>query len=173
MDEKTPDWAVTFTYDAAPDEQSLQRAEELLDPAAVPTVAAVGTDRVTVTLHVPAEDPVDAVESGGKLLDRSGVAEAFGWLQVAVEAVDEAEHERRADAPTLPELVGASEVGAMLGVSRQRVHQLRESSAFPAPLVEVAMGPLWDARAVEAFARDWSRRPGRRAGRRPLAVASG
>lgn len=65
--------------------------------------------------------------------------------------------------PTLPTLLGSSEVGELLGVSRQRVHQLhREHPEFPPPLVQVSMGPLWDEAAVEKFAQVWDRRPGRR-----------
>lgn len=86
---------------------------------------------------------------------------------LAIEFMTLAEYERRADEPTLPVLVGSSEVAEILGVSRQRVHQLRTHPGFPSPLVEVAMGPLWDERAVEAFARDWARKPGR-----PSAVSS-
>lgn len=59
--------------------------------------------------------------------------------------------------------LGSSEVGALLGVSRQRVHQLhREHPDFPPPLVQVSMGLLWDEAAVEKFAQLWDRRPGRR-----------
>lgn len=59
--------------------------------------------------------------------------------------------------------LGSSEVGALLGVSRQRVHQLhREHPDFSPPLVQVSMGPLWDEAAVEKFAQVWDRRPGRR-----------
>lgn len=59
--------------------------------------------------------------------------------------------------------LGSSEVGELLGVSRQRVHQLhREHPDFPPPLVLVSMGPLWDEAAVEKFAQVWDRRPGRR-----------
>ena len=64
--------------------------------------------------------------------------------------------------PTIPTLLGASEVAELLGVSRQRVHQLhRGNAAFPAPLVEVAMGPLWDEQAIDKFADNWDRKPGR------------
>jgi hypothetical protein len=168
MDEQmTHDWAVTFTYDGTLDEDALQWVAETLESvSADAAVAAAPHDhRVTVTLFLPGDDPIDAVEAGRKTLFSIGVL--AGAPLIAVDAVTEAEHERRADAPTLPELVGASEVGQRLGVSRQRVHQLREHATFPAPLVEVAMGPLWDARAIDAFARAWSRRPGRP----PLAVA--
>lgn len=65
--------------------------------------------------------------------------------------------------PTVPALLGASDVAALLGVSRQRVHQLAASHPdFPAPLVHLRMGPLWSEAAVEAFARSWTRTPGRR-----------
>ena len=169
MDEQTSqDWAVTFTYDATPDETALSSVEDALADIVDVSVAAAPRDgHVTITLYLPGEDPGDAVDLGKRMLTSHGVLDLIGGPLVAVEAMTEAEQEHRADAPTLPELVGASEVGQMLGVSRQRVHQLREHSAFPAPLVEVAMGPLWDARAIEAFARTWSRRPGRP----PLAVA--
>ena len=164
MDEHTgQDWSVTFTYDAAPDEDTLREVENSLEYAVDgdAVVAAAPLDhRVTVTLLLSAPDPGDAIEYGRKALLHIG-AHAFGGPPIAIEAVTAAEQERRADMPTLPELVGASEVGQMLGVSRQRVHQLREHATFPAPLVEVAMGPLWDARAIDAFARAWSRRPGR------------
>ncbi|HEY6747047.1 MAG TPA: hypothetical protein VI357_15170 [Mycobacteriales bacterium] len=170
MDERTSEhWSVTFTYDAAPDEATLQTVETALDESSTDvSVAALPREhRVTVTLYLPGPDPADAIESGRKLLSGINPEAVLGGPLIAVEAIAEAEQERRAAQPTLPELVGASEVGQMLGVSRQRVHQLREHDTFPAPLVEVAMGPLWDARAIEAFARAWSRRPGRP----PLAVA--
>jgi hypothetical protein len=80
---------------------------------------------------------------------------------VAVEVLTVDELERRADQPTMPTLVGASEVADILHVTRQRVHQVRSHKGFPAPLVEVAMGPLWDERAVQRFAREWDSKPGR------------
>jgi hypothetical protein len=159
-EQRPDDWAVTFTFEAAPDHGLLEKLGDALEPHDV-SVAAVPTDSFAVTGHVGAVGPVEAITSMQALVAPAvtmilGVAEV-----VAIEAMTEDEYERRADAPTLPEMVGASEVGEMLGVSRQRVHQLRENSAFPAPLVEVSMGPLWDARAIEAFAREWDRRPGR------------
>lgn len=71
-----------------------------------------------------------------------------------------------ADASTaqnLPHLVSAAEVGDQLGISRQRVHQLQSTAGFPEPLYRLRTGPVWDARAIEAFATRWDRRPGRRA----------
>lgn len=54
-------------------------------------------------------------------------------------------------------LVGAHEIGEMLGVSRQRVHQLVTRPDFPAPVVKLAMGSVWSAEEV----RQWARARGR------------
>jgi hypothetical protein len=160
-DQQQPEeWAVTFTFAAASDEDRLDKLACALGEHDA-SVAGAPPDRVTVAMHVAAVGPVEAIARAHAVV-AAVVTMVLGVAPVlAVEALTEAEHERRADAPTLPELVGASEVAGMLGVSRQRVHQLREHPSFPAPLVEVAMGPLWDARAVLAFAAEWDRRPGR------------
>ena len=63
---------------------------------------------------------MEAATTGRAAMVEHDVAGAVGGALVAVEAVSGEEH--GAAAPTLPELLRASEVGAMLGVSRQRVH---------------------------------------------------
>lgn len=64
--------------------------------------------------------------------------------------------------PDTAELVGPGEVAELLGVSRQRVHQLSGQHAdFPAPYARLGIGPVWMLPAVEAFERRWSRKPGR------------
>jgi hypothetical protein len=59
------------------------------------------------------------------------------------------------------ELVGVSEVAELLGVSRQRVAQLREREDFPAPIAELAAGPVWTRTSLTRFVEAWPRRPGR------------
>lgn len=54
-------------------------------------------------------------------------------------------------------LVGAAEIGIMLGVSRQRVQQLVNSEDFPAPEVTLGMGKVWSREAVERWAREHGR----------------
>lgn len=56
-----------------------------------------------------------------------------------------------------PRLVGAQEIGRMLGVNRQRVHQLAALPGFPAPVAVLAMGKVWTAPDVER----WAKRVGR------------
>lgn len=49
-------------------------------------------------------------------------------------------------------LLGVAEIAAMLGVSRQRVHQLiQESGDFPVPEAELAGGRIWARSAVAAW----------------------
>lgn len=55
-------------------------------------------------------------------------------------------------------LVGLTEIATMLGLSRQRVHQLtQEDATFPKPTVILKAGLIWERAAVEA----WAERTGR------------
>lgn len=64
------------------------------------------------------------------------------------------------DAPTNGHhrLVGAAEIAAMLGVSRQHVHQLTRRPGFPPPLAELAMGTVWDGEVITAWNATRTRR---------------
>ncbi|HJQ72834.1 MAG TPA: hypothetical protein VJ887_05430 [Actinomycetota bacterium] len=57
--------------------------------------------------------------------------------------------------------LGVSEVARELGVSRQRVFELRRSDAFPAPIADLAAGPVWKGSSLQRFIEGWERRPGR------------
>lgn len=50
-------------------------------------------------------------------------------------------------------LVGAVEIAAMLGVSRQRVYQLAASADFPIPEASLAGGRVWSRESIEEWAR--------------------
>jgi hypothetical protein len=56
-----------------------------------------------------------------------------------------------------PELVGATEIAALLGVTRQRVQQLAAGPDFPAPVADLTMGKVWVLDDVRA----WADRTGR------------
>lgn len=58
--------------------------------------------------------------------------------------------------------LGAAEVAESLGISRQRLAELRMRSDFPAPVAELAAGPVWRASTLQRFVASWDRRPGRR-----------
>jgi hypothetical protein len=56
---------------------------------------------------------------------------------------------------------GVSEVAALLGVSRQRVAELRHKRGFPAPIAEISAGPIWEISSLNLFLEGWQRKPGR------------
>ena len=51
-------------------------------------------------------------------------------------------------------LVGAAEIASMLGISRQRVHQVTTRPGFPAPVVVLSMGKVWHREEVLAWDRE-------------------
>ncbi len=56
------------------------------------------------------------------------------------------------------DLMGAAEIGKLLGVSRQRVQPLvcddaRNTNGFPEPAASLDMGKVWRADEVRAWAR--------------------
>jgi prophage regulatory protein len=54
----------------------------------------------------------------------------------------------------MPKLVGAAEIGQMLGgISRQRVYQLTAKDDFPAPLEILSTGKVWAYEDVKAYAQ--------------------
>lgn len=55
-------------------------------------------------------------------------------------------------------LVGVTEIAEMLGLSRQRVHQLAaDDPDFPAPTAVLRGGTIWERAAVERWARESGR----------------
>ena len=59
-------------------------------------------------------------------------------------------------------VVGAAELAELLGISRQRLAQLRKDGALPPPDLVLAATPLWSTTTVEAFLWGWRRKPGRK-----------
>lgn len=57
--------------------------------------------------------------------------------------------------------LGVSETAETLNVSRQRVSELRARSDFPAPIAEIAAGPVWAGSSLKRFLASWDRKPGR------------
>lgn len=94
---------------------------------------------VDVTFYAPAE--LHLIDVIGKYVD--SISQVVGAAPSGIEIVREDEWQRRAAAPTMPELMSAAEISDELGVARQRVHQLRSTAAFPAPLAELRGGAVW------------------------------
>lgn len=150
------DWTVTIRVpdDEVTPEMMIGWEEELQGFDA--SVARPRDGEVTVHLHLSAPDAMKAT-----CVAYDAVVDHVGRRPIEIETLTEAEFARRAEEPTLPELMSAAEIADELGVRRQRVHQLRHLAAFPAPLAELRGGAVWDAAAVRKFADNWTRKPGR------------
>ncbi|MGH8825173.1 MAG: helix-turn-helix transcriptional regulator [Jiangellaceae bacterium] len=143
---------MTLTYVRRPDAETLMAYGEALDA----TVAAIPGRGFTVMLHEPADDPITAATKAARRSRRVVADDPTG-----IEALTDVEYERQALEPNVPEIVSAAEAADILGVSRQRLHQLRRHPRFPAPLYELRTGPLWTRDAIEWFVGVWERKPGR------------
>ena len=112
---------------------------------------------------------IEPVKEGLKGLDRAlkaitKAARDAGASDVVlgVELMTEAEQERRLTTPQIPELCGLSEVGDILGVTRQRAGQLAsDNDDFPPAVARLKAGPVYVKWQVEAFKSRWARRAGR------------
>jgi hypothetical protein len=54
-----------------------------------------------------------------------------------------------------------TEVAEALGVSGQRVYEIAELEDFPAPIVRLKAGPVWQRSALARFMSSWRRQAGR------------
>lgn len=156
----TTGWVVTLDYDLALTESEYGVLADRLDRIEVGLFNLPG-GMASATYWTDAPDPVKAAS-----VAREHLADYVDARPMAIHVVTAAAYEAQSAAPTLPPLVSAPEAAEILGgISRQRVHQLRSNPHFPAPLFELRTGPVWDARAIEKFAREWDRKPGRPAGK--------
>jgi predicted DNA-binding transcriptional regulator AlpA len=55
--------------------------------------------------------------------------------------------------PSSLDLMGAAEIGRLLGVSRQRVQQLVKTPGFPPPVAHLDMGKVWLSQDIAEWAR--------------------
>ena len=58
------------------------------------------------------------------------------------------------------DVFGSRELATMLGVSRQRLAQLRSDGTLPEPDAVLAATPVWKRSTVDGFLWGWRRRPG-------------
>lgn len=125
-------------------------------------VVRVARNAWRVTVTVDAESPTTAIAEGYDVILEGGLSSDMPrWPFVHLEATVADEHPRRLQEAGLPELVGTTEVLALLGIPRQRLHELRCAGRFPDPLVKLAATPVWLRSAIVAFDSMRDRRPGR------------
>ena len=141
----------------------------VLDPVARTWAARLEKEANSAVLAIEfAMAHIDAVLAASRLPRRAVV-------EVAVSRTDVREqvgstHQPLTDAASavigvpvehaLVDLVGAGEVLALLGISKQRLYQLRAANRFPVPLTELVSGPIWQRSVIESYAAN-RRPPGR------------
>jgi hypothetical protein len=152
------DWVVNLTLDddSAGTPEALHEWTARLQDFDASAARIPQRGQVTLHLYLTTGDPLKAT-----CVAYDAVVERLGKTPVGIETITENEYGTRADEPTMPELMSAAEIADELGVSRQRVHQLRATAGFPAPLADLRGGAVWDAAAVRRFAQTWERKPGR------------
>jgi hypothetical protein len=151
------EWVITLSYDLTASMEEMDRWAHQLEQFDGTVAQIPRRGVVDVTVHAPAY--MDIWDAGRKMADE--LEHVVGVMPSAVEIITEQELYRRAAEPTLPELMSAAEIADELGISRQRVHQLRSTAGFPAPLADLRGGAVWDAAAIRKFAQTWERKPGR------------
>lgn len=154
-----PTWTVhsTHAYDGSPGPEQAEALEEAL--ADLDGAVSAGYEVLHVDLALTAPDPLTAARQALEQVERCPDPQRLAL--VGIEVLPEQEAQRRLLEPALPELAGGREVAGLLGVSKQRLHQLLGRDDFPDPVVRLAAGPVWLVSSVRAFERQWSRKPGR------------
>ncbi len=153
------------------EEKLADLADLLADHAAVTTGLAPavpgGRWGITVTTTSDPTDPhgttAAITATLGDVLDYAAKADLPAWPLARVEALTEPELDRLLDEPDprAPDLVGIAEIGAMLGVSRQRASQIQVRYDFPTPLARLKAGPVWRRHDIAVWAETWDRKGGR------------
>jgi hypothetical protein len=118
--------------------------------------------------HATREELVDELLRQAEMVDtwssswqKMIAANAAGWEQMVHEARHERDLLREIVGIAELELMGAAEVGDLLGLKRQRVNQIHRTASFPKPVARLHCGPVWRADDIRAFAAKWQRTPGR------------
>ena len=114
------------------------RAPDLVGAAEAAEILGVEVPRIT-RYRKAGKMPLVAVE---------GLAAGPVWFRSDVEAMRD---ERKVTARAPLDLLGTSEVAALLAVDKSQIGRWRRAGRFPSPLVEVRSGPLWARDVITAF----------------------
>lgn len=163
----TDEWVVrvVLATEAEFSEAELDKMSDLADERDATVALWERGPGVVVTLTVDDSNTEDLALSQAINWTLSVVCNAGGRDDadlVDVRMVRMQIYEAEAVYPDIPELASAADAAEILGISRQRVHQLASSNAvFPSPVTRVATGPLWTRSAIEWFDSVWKRKAGR------------
>jgi hypothetical protein len=153
------EWSVNLELDG---QFTQDQAEDLIDRLGDRAAGAVSLSptRLGIRFYVEADFAHTAIERATKEIQKLLGESAF--TIAGAEAQTPEELDRVLERPTFPNLLGVTEVGRLLHVSRQRVDEIaRTHENFPKPAVKLAAGPIWERAAIERFVEEWPRRAGR------------
>lgn len=118
-----------------------------------------------LVLRCDAPTMPDAIAEALGMADRAARAAGFAYSERdELRVLPHARLESETFRPSVPRagLAGTAEAAEILGVTRQRIAEIRKTHAgFPQPVEELSATPVWDRAQVEQFARGWDRSPGR------------
>lgn len=161
-------WHLTLTVavDREPPQGDAYRLGRLIAGDQLLSVVVQGATFSLLTT-ADAEGPFAALQTAAGHLTMTLAEQGYtvqGWQ--ALECITPEEAERRLSAASLPELVNSEGFAAIMGVSRQRVHDLEserraaaergEQHPFPAPVVT----GWWVKAGAERYAATRKRKPG-------------
>ncbi len=165
------DWNVELHRETGrgdPDRDALDTyLDQLVDQHAALSVTPQG--RVSARLTVAVADPAAAVSLALEAEDAAAAAADLGGYVTAVTVADAATPDGEATWIRTP-LLGLTDIGKVLGVTRQRAAELaKEHALFPPAVVRSSTGSLFEEAAISAFKDSWERKVGRPAGQ-PLSA---
>jgi predicted DNA-binding transcriptional regulator AlpA len=149
------DWVVTLEFDQLIDADRCDELLEQLRPQAASIEQA--PDHTGIILSV------DGLEGDAEAALRCarGYAAGIPGRLVGAQVQTAAALERELQQPQVPELGGVTEFAELLGLSRQRAWGISQKPDFPAPIMELAAGPVWLRSQLEHWANTHERKPGR------------
>ncbi|UXY24873.1 hypothetical protein N8I84_41215 (plasmid) [Streptomyces cynarae] len=126
-----------------------------------PAVGTAPSGNLSVRIFIEASTARQAMDAALREVTAAAKQTGINHTVTGIELVTEEELDRRLEEPSVPELVGVSEIAAMFGVGRQRAAQVVQREDFPPAVAYLKAGPVFVKWQVEAFEKRWDRRGGR------------
>lgn len=165
-------WTAQLTYHAP--RLDLDRRLEIVDALQASAAYDDDTGRLVLTFEVDGTTARQAADNASRRGGAAVSSAARGIVPARptrILVLPTEEFIAETEYPGALELSGVAEIAELLGVSRQRVGQLIERDGFPAPIAELASGPVFTTPSIRAFEKRWE--PHRRGGRPPRTLDGG
>jgi hypothetical protein len=159
------EWSIETSVATEGSKIPAETAEDLLDVltdlGGLGVVVSSDSVRLSARFNVAADGIIDAVTEAERLMLDSLEKVGLSGGRVERFEIETLEHQEREFAREPEGYAGVSEIAQLLDVSKQRVSELRRLPGFPAPVAELAAGPVWHRSMLQRFIDTWERKPGR------------